>query len=303
MFNFLIYLFKKLLENQDIRKYKKNFFYYLLFRLVRNKLNYDLKVKIYNFYIWASNKKNKQSHSILRKCEFEDLRELNLLKEISLTKKIFLFDCGANFGFYSLFVAALKNENKVYSFEASSKTYLDLQKNISLNNFKSIIPINSAVSDTKNLEVEFKESKNDWESSMINTNFDILKTTKIKTTTIDSILENNSNILKEFNIIIKLDVEGHEMNVIKGSKNLIRKYSPMFIIEFSKFISDKDYNLLRDFLQENNYVIYDPNYEEINLEIVSKKLLELPKTMFGIGNNFLIKKNSSFQNIIKNLKK
>ena len=138
---------------------------------------------------------------------------------------------------------------------------------------------------------------------MINTNFDILKTTKIKTTTIDSILENNSNILKEFNIIIKLDVEGHEMNVIKGSKNLIRKYSPMFIIEFSKFISDKDYNLLRDFLQENNYVIYDPNYEEINLEIVSKKLLELPKTMFGIGNNFLIKKNSSFQNIIKNLKK
>ena len=47
--------------------------------------------------------------------------------------------------------------------------------------------------------------------------------------------------------------------------------------------------------------MYDPFYKEINLDIVFKRLKELPKNMFGIGNNFLIKKNSNFEYTIKNL--
>ena len=42
----------------------------------------DIIIKIYNFYIFASYKKNIQSHSILRKCDFEDLKELKFLEEI-----------------------------------------------------------------------------------------------------------------------------------------------------------------------------------------------------------------------------
>ncbi len=302
MFKYLIYLFKKLLEKKDIRKYKKNFVYYLLFRLVRKKLDYDLKVKIYNFYIWASYKKNKQSHSILRKCEFEDLRELYLLEKISLNKKIILFDCGSNFGFYSLFIASLQKENEIYSFEASLDTFLDLKKNINLNNFKSIKPVNVAISDTKDVEINFKESKNDWESSIQTTNFDLLKTSKIKTLTLDSIIKKENINLSKFSTVIKLDIEGHEMNAIKGAENLIKKYSPLIIIEFSKFISQDDYKILGVFLQQNNYAVYDARYDEIDLDIVSKRLSDLPVSMFGIGNNFLIKKNSYFENIIKNLK-
>ena len=43
------------------------------------------------------------------------------------------------------------------------------------------------------------------------------------------------------------------------------------------------------------------SYKEINLEIVLKRLKELPNSMFGVGNNFLIKKNSNYQNIIKSI--
>ncbi len=171
MFKYLIYLFKKLLEEKDIRNYKKSIIYYLLFRFVRKKLTHDLKVKIFNFYIFASYKKNKQSYSILRKCDFEDQKELKFIKEISLEKKILFFDCGANFGFYSLFVASLRKENEVYSFEASLNTFKDLNKNIKLNNFQTIKPLNFAISDKKDLEIDFKESNNDWESSIIDNNF------------------------------------------------------------------------------------------------------------------------------------
>ena len=301
MFKYLIYLFKKLLEETDIRKYKRNFYYYILFRLIRKKLNYDLKVKIYNFYIYASYKKSKQSHSILRKCEFDDIKELKLIEKISNEKKILFFDCGANFGFYSLFVASLKKENEVYSFEASSNTFLDLKKNIILNNFQKIKPINLAISDIQDKQIDFKESQNDWESSIVSNNFEVLKTTRIKTTTIDSILESEKKILSQYNIVIKLDIEGHEMNAIKGSYNLLKKHSPLIIIEFSKFISQEDYKLLNEFIQDNDYVVYDTSYNEISLEIVFKRLKELPNSMFGIGNNFLIKRNSNYENIIKYL--
>ena len=301
MFKYLIYLFKKLLEETDIRKYKRNFYYYILFRLIRKKLNYDLKVKIYNFYIYASYKKSKQSHSILRKCEFDDKKELKLIEKISNEKKILFFDCGANFGFYSLFVASLKKENEVYSFEASSNTFLDLKKNITLNNFQKIKPINLAISDIQDKQIDFKESQNDWESSIVSNNFEVLKTTRIKTTTIDSILESEEKILSQYNIVIKLDIEGHEMSAIKGSYNLLKKHSPLIIIEFSKFISQEDYKLLNEFIQDNDYVVYDTSYNEISLEIVSKRLKELPNSMFGIGNNFLIKRNSNYENIIKYL--
>ena len=96
---FFTNLLQRLLGDQDIRRYKKNFLYYIIFRLVRRKLTRDLKVKIHNFYIWASFKKNKQSHSILRKCDFEDLKKFNLIEKIYSKKKILLFDCRVNFGF------------------------------------------------------------------------------------------------------------------------------------------------------------------------------------------------------------
>ena len=42
-------------------------------------------------------------------------------------------------------------------------------------------------------------------------------------------------IFTDFSIIIKIDVEGHEMNVIEGSLNLIEKFPPLIIIEFWLF--------------------------------------------------------------------
>ena len=40
-------------------------------------------------------------------------------------------------------------------------------------------------------------------------------------------------------------------------------------------------------------------YNLINIEIVKNRLNELPKNMFGIGNNFLIEKNSDLESLIK----
>ena len=84
MLNIYSKFFQNYINEKNIRDYKKNIFYYF-FRLIRKRLKGNFKVKIYNFYIWASSNPDKQSYSILRKCDFEDLNELNLIKKIYKT--------------------------------------------------------------------------------------------------------------------------------------------------------------------------------------------------------------------------
>ena len=302
MYYIITNIFQKYVFSRDIRLFKKNLLYYLLFRLIRKKLVTKIKIKIYSFYVWASNNKNEMSHSFLRKCDFEDLQEIKLIDNIADHFLIYLFDCGSNFGFYSLYVASKNKKNKVVALEASPATYLEMKKNIILNNFESIRLDNLAVSNVTDKELVFFESKNNWESSISHQNFDSKSKIKVKSTTLDDITKKQT--FDDYALIIKLDVEGHEMNVIEGSLSLIKRYSPMIILEFSKFINEnKEYNYsyLKNFLKEYNYDIYDPTYKLTSLENVIYQIDNLPKNMYGIGNNFLIKKGSKFESIIKNV--
>ena len=63
MKNFLTSLFQKLLIDKDIRSYKKNIFYYLLFRILRKFFEGSIITNIYNFKIYLSTNKNKASYS------------------------------------------------------------------------------------------------------------------------------------------------------------------------------------------------------------------------------------------------
>ncbi len=266
-------------------------------------MNSKIKIKIYNFYILASNKKNEMSHSLLRKCDFEDIQEIRLINSIAKNSLIYLFDCGSNFGFYSLYIASKNKKNKIVAFEASPFTYMDMKKNISLNNFSSIKINNLAVSNTENLKLTFYESENDWESSITHSNFSSKSKILVKTTTLDVLTK--KQIFDNYTVIIKLDVEGHEMNVIDGSLSLIKKCSPIIILEFSKFINkDKNYNYsyLKSFLINYDYDIYNAKYEITTLENILDEIKNLPNNMYGIGNNFLIKRGSNMEKIIKNVR-
>ena len=302
MQNFITKIFQNFIDGKDIRKYKKSIFYYLFFRLVRKYLNSKLEVNIFNFKIWASNKKNKTSYSILRKCDFTDKSEIKLIKKISKKNKIFLIDCGSNFGFYSLFSASLSIENKIISLEASPTTFQDHKDNILLNNFKNIEVFNLAVSENDNQILKLNESKNDWESSISHSNFDKVSNTRVKTITIDSLSKKKN--FDDFELIIKLDVEGYEMNSIEGAFYTIKKNNPLIIVEFSKFIQKSEkynFEFLRNFLKNFDYSIYDHKFNRISVEEAIEKLDNLPEGHLTIGNNFLVKKSSRLEKLIMNL--
>lgn len=286
--NIITQYFQNFIKNKDIRNFQNNYYYYLLFRLVRKFLNSYVEVKIFNFKILASNKKNKTSHALLKKCDFDDQSELQLINLISKKRKIFLIDCGCNYGFYSFYTASLSKQNFVIAVEASITTAKDFEKNLKLNKFNNIVLKKLAISNIDNMTVPFNESENDWESSLTHNEFDKKKIIKIKTQKIDTILKNKK--IDDHFLFIKLDIEGNELQAIEGAKNTIKKFNPIIIIELSSYIlkKNKNFDYLKFFLKEFDYNIYDTKKKLVTLNNIIKLIKKLDTQHKTIGNYYLI---------------
>ena len=104
--------------------------------------------------------------------------------------------------------------------------------------------------------------------------------------------------LTDYQVIIKLDIEGNEMSAIEGSLDLIQNKNPLIIIEFSKYIFDNKENIeyLNLFLLRYDYSIYDTNnmksLEKTLTDNDLEKINNLNKRHKTIGNYYLIKNSS-----------
>ena len=299
--NFLSKVLQKYISNKDIRDFKGNFFYYIFYRIVRKFLKGNIKVRICNFYINASTNKNNMSNGLLNKCYFGDETILLVIKKISDQKKIFLLDCGSNYGFYSFYVASLNLNNQSLAFEASPKTFNSFKVNLELNNFRNINYKNLAISEVSGKFISFYESNNDWESSATHNKFQNNKIASVETITIDKELSKKD--LSDFVVIIKLDIEGNEFNAIQGCKYTILKYEPLITIELSRFnFNNQNYNFdyFRKFLNDSKYKIYDDKLVPLNIEILIDRIGNLDQSHQTIGNYFLIKDFSYVYNKLLN---
>ena len=294
---FISNIFQNYVGTKDIRFFKGKISYYFIFRIFRNFLKNDIILRIYNFKIFGSIKKNVTSYFLLKKCEFGDYHELNTIKKISNKNRILLIDCGCNYGFYSFFTASISNKNKIISVEASKKTSIEFLRNLELNKFSNITFVNKAISNLDASIINFNESENDWESSETHSDFKISSILSIKTIKLDTLV--NKINLKDYQTIIKLDIEGGEAKALEGGFNLIKKASPLIIIEFSKFLFNDQSKVmfLNNFLKEFDYSIYDTNCIKTNIDEVLIKLDKLKNRHKTIGNFYLIKNLSKNLNI------
>jgi FkbM family methyltransferase len=299
--NFLSKVLQKYISNKDIREFKGNLFYYTFYRIIRKFLKGNIKVLICNFFINVSTNKKNMSNGLLNKCYFGDETILSVIKKTSDQKKVFLLDCGSNYGFYSFYVASLSLGNQVLAFEASPETFNSFKANLELNNFRNIDCRNLAISEVSGKFISFYESYNDWESSATHNKFKNNKIVNIETTTIDQELSKKD--LSNFAVIIKLDIEGNEFNAIEGGKVSILKYEPLITIELSRYnFNNQNYNFnfFRKFLNDSKYKIYDDKLVPLNIETLINRIENLDQSRQTIGNYFLIKDFSYVYNKLFN---
>ncbi len=145
------------------------------------------------------------------------------------------FDIGANIGIYSLLFS--KYAKRVYAFEPLPRNIIFLKKMLEMNKIKNVTIIPYAVA-KENTHSWFKEGDS-WATGGLNEYGEHFISTISLDTFIDSI--------KVFPSILKIDVEGSEVSVIEGSRNLLLKAHPIIIIEIhSDDIKNACFNLLRE---------------------------------------------------------
>ena len=297
--NLVTIIFQNFIKSKNIEILRGNIFYYFFYRFSRPFLNNDIEIKIDNFKVSASYDKNKTSHFLLKKCHFGDDIELSVIKKFSKIKKVFLLDCGANYGFYSLYAASISPLNRVIAFEASKQTCKEFTRNLEINRSLNIKLENLGVSNSNNKYLKFNESEKDWESSFSHNNFVSSVSQKVRTIKIDDYLKNKK--IKDYFLFFKIDVEGNEFEVIKSALNIIKKNSPIIIIEFSKYNfleKNENYKFFNQFLKKFNYNIYSVNNKKMKPEEILKMVRTLTKRHETIGNYFLIKSGSKEENIL-----
>ena len=172
-----------------------------------------------------------------------DLWEMYVKRVLKIAPNDVFVDVGAHIGSYAIPIA--KKAQKVIAFEPNKYTFKLLTKNIAINHLTNIVTYNMAVSRksgnlsfNSDIEPAYSRIIDDEQSSDIT----VLENAKqrnniiiVNTIDLDSVL-----LMEDRVDWIKIDVEGHELDVLEGAIQTIHMYKPKMIIEiwprnFEKF--------------------------------------------------------------------
>lgn len=203
-------------------------------KLIKNKISYidvfiinDILIRCYT---------NSLMGKLIYLEDFEQL-ETTFVNDFLEDGDIFI-DIGANLGLFSLIASKKVGlSGHVYSFEPSPKIYSQLLENIELNNIVNIEAIPEALSD-KDGYLDFNVYKEELDvfSSFVpilpDEKYEIIK---VKTTRFKDFLQRLSIPDQNRVKLIKIDVEGWEIPVLRGfSEFLSLPNAPALLVEFTE---------------------------------------------------------------------
>lgn len=143
-------------------------------------------------------------------------------------------DIGANIGLTAILFSSLSRQ--VFAFEPSPSTYGILENNLSRAHIANVTPINLGFGNkTESLTITF--SNNNRSGGYVSEKIKPQKghiTENIEIDTIDHYFKINE-IAPNF---IKIDVEGFELNVVKGGAAFLLKNRPVVVMEMNHFCLD-----------------------------------------------------------------
>ena len=146
----------------------------------------------------------------------------------SLVKKgMVVVDVGANVGYYTLLAAHLVgDEGKVFAFEPDPYNFSLLCKNIEINGYRNVIPVREAIFSKSGKVKLFLDKNNLGGHSLSEANVDISGSITIEATSLDDYFKNIDGKID----VVKMDVQGLEMDVLEGMTNTINQNDNLQII-------------------------------------------------------------------------
>jgi FkbM family methyltransferase len=138
-------------------------------------------------------------------------------------KGVFI-DAGAHIGFYSLPLSGIFE--MCYAFEPSDFQYNLLCKNIEQNKIKNVKPLKFGLGSLEEQKDFYITGKSGGTNTFLRNQYseNPMETRTVQLKTLDSFAINNVSM-------IKIDVEGWELEVLKGSLDTINQSNPEMLIE------------------------------------------------------------------------
>ena len=204
---------------------------------------------------------------------------------LNFDKKINIIDVGASDGIASKFFIKKLNVSNILCFEPN-KPYVKILKKLNYKNKNMRVYDYGIGERNANYKVFYPRYQ------IFKKNFDLVTYTFYdkkelqKQINLDFKFKRNINIVQKeiflkrvdkLNLkisLIKIDVNGHELSVVKGLNNIIKKDKPALIIE-----TDKNINKIYDYLKKFNYKKYS--------FVIKKKSFEKIKTTYPLNTYFL----------------
>lgn len=173
-----------------------------------------------------------------------------------------VIDCGSNLGYFAIHAA--QKTSFVYAIEPLKIGVHFIGVNFFLNNLKNFKLFNFAVGKKSKKETNFIKS-NSFNTSRLLTKNDYriknLKVTKVPIKKIDDFIKEN-NIKAN---VLRMDVEGQELNILKGAENFLKQKKLLLFIEIHP------YELKKEGVQEFFKIIEENNFRKIFIDNFNKK--------------------------------
>jgi FkbM family methyltransferase len=230
-------IFKRLIPSIGIR----------VLRLFKKNRGY-FKIREINFYLDFLDPIDRQ---IIIHKKYENDQVLFLENQMKKVLFDYFLDIGANSGYYSFYFANKFKDLKVRAFEPNFDAFNKFKKTLNKNLFENIKIFNFGLSDQEKKVKMYSLITHDYthSNSVIFEYFNDADIDNYKIFEAPLKLGDNLFNFSQKKLVLKIDVEGHEIHILKGLiKNLLDNKC-LILIE----ISDEKFSEVSDFLTKNSF--------------------------------------------------
>lgn len=140
-----------------------------------------------------------------------------------------VFDVGANIGFTALKLAQRATNGSVFAFEPDADNYQRCVRNVELNAFNNVKVFNIGLGDEAGVkDLEWRTPSNRGGHR--------IAAKKVDGHPVE--LRKLDDVVRDLNVaavdLVKIDVEGYELKVLKGAESTLRRFKPTLFIELDE---------------------------------------------------------------------
>lgn len=166
------------------------------------------------------------------------------------------WDIGANIGFYTCLLAAqVGNNGTIVAFEPASRTYGYLKENVSLNQFTNVTVINKGLGDKQEQRPLYYSEAGLAEGTAS------LKYANGRAASERVTLDTIDNLFRELSApnFVKIDVEGYQLEVLKGGEYYLKTHAPLLIAELKDVgeTNRETFTEIEDYVTDLGYQLYE----------------------------------------------